>query len=447
MILSAWSQFLGQYLSEPSLNPVSSRETFLLRFCVVSPRVVPPIGVFSHVSVVDVNMRLNSTNGPRLHRRAFTLIELLVVIAIIAMLIALLLPAVQAARESARRAQCGNNLRQIGLGIHNFHDANSYIIPAMVGYMEPGGQFLDETASASATGAPGKYMDGIESAFQGNTWPWLILPYIGEDWASNNQPRYPFNGNGGNDGEKNYIVRTFFCPSRRAPMREVSPATALQNVEKTGNKNTQPGTCIDFAGNMGNSWNNSTTSTNALSPRLDQANGFFVVARVQSANMISTQASQSNRIFRYRGQLTFSNITDGLSNVLTLIEKHVYTGAMGVAQYPASGGTSIYRAANSGFTNPINGANPAHPQSDGSAFDARNPYNFLRHCSDDKDSNPNNTDPNSNYRIGSVHPGGWQGCLGDGSVKMFSWATDWQLTGRLGRRDDRTAPLWEQLNQ
>ena len=54
-------------------------------------------------------------------RRGFTLIELLVVIAIIAVLIALLLPAVQAAREAARRAQCINNLKQIGLAMHNYH--------------------------------------------------------------------------------------------------------------------------------------------------------------------------------------------------------------------------------------------------------------------------------------------------------------------------------------
>ena len=61
----------------------------------------------------------------RVRRFGFTLIELLVVIAIIAVLIALLLPAVQAAREAARRAQCVNNLKQIGLGLHNYHQVNN----------------------------------------------------------------------------------------------------------------------------------------------------------------------------------------------------------------------------------------------------------------------------------------------------------------------------------
>ena len=65
-------------------------------------------------------------------RRGFTLIELLVVIAIIAVLIALLLPAVQAAREAARRAQCVNNLKQMGLGFHNYNSSNGALPPAKI---------------------------------------------------------------------------------------------------------------------------------------------------------------------------------------------------------------------------------------------------------------------------------------------------------------------------
>lgn len=131
-------------------------------------------------------------------RRGFTLIELLVVIAIIAVLIALLLPAVQAAREAARRAQCINNLKQIGLGLHNYHStANSFPMGASLNPYQVGG-----TTSWNCWSAQGLMLNYLEQGALYNAANFMYAP----EW--NGTQAYPINST-----VVLTVINTFLCPS------------------------------------------------------------------------------------------------------------------------------------------------------------------------------------------------------------------------------------------
>src|SRR6188472_655592 len=99
---------------------------------------------------------MTSYVGPR---RGFTLIELLVVIAIIAVLIALLLPAVQSAREAARRSQCVNNLKQIGIAIHNYHSSFDCFPPGGMAAWNPNRKLVVSNGSFAAQARMLGYME------------------------------------------------------------------------------------------------------------------------------------------------------------------------------------------------------------------------------------------------------------------------------------------------
>jgi prepilin-type N-terminal cleavage/methylation domain-containing protein/prepilin-type processing-associated H-X9-DG protein len=132
-------------------------------------------------------------------RRGFTLIELLVVIAIIAVLIALLLPAVQSAREAARRAQCINNLKQIGLGLHNYHSANSKF--PMGNSLNLQGPNPTDFALWNSWSAQGLLLGYMEQTPVYNSINFAFGPYPVGQFGSTNLTA------------ANTVILTFLCPS------------------------------------------------------------------------------------------------------------------------------------------------------------------------------------------------------------------------------------------
>ena len=160
---------------------------------------------------------------PQRHHKAFTLVELLVVIAIIGILVALLLPAVQAAREAARRSQCSNNLKQIGIALHNYHDTHKTL---------PLGAFNLRQAWPS----------------NGTNWRALILPFLEQGTVydqlsftatSNFMAGGAAGGNAlsGNEVLRGLVVQVYACPSAMfAPLSEghQNPAGTVQNIHYAG---------------------------------------------------------------------------------------------------------------------------------------------------------------------------------------------------------------------
>jgi prepilin-type N-terminal cleavage/methylation domain-containing protein/prepilin-type processing-associated H-X9-DG protein len=203
------------------------------------------------------------------YRRGFTLIELLVVIAIIAILIGLLLPAVQKVRAAAARMACSNNLKQIGLASHAFHDANQFLVPAFIG-----DNSLDPDGWAS--------------------WAVLLLPYLEQSnvyayWDL----RHPASKQ--NPIAYQQQIKTYHCPSR--------PDFVLS----VGDFASPGGGLSDYAASIGTAAN-FVNSDGAIIP----CNGPY-----------GKDSANNPILLRWRGQLNLTSITDGTSNTLMFGEKHV----------------------------------------------------------------------------------------------------------------------------
>ena len=145
-----------------------------------------------------------SNRSMTVRSRGFTLIELLVVIAIIAILVALLLPAVQQARESARKTQCKNNLKQIGLALHNYHDSFEAL---PMGYC-----------------AAAPYIDGTTDTTNGWGWSTLILPYLDQGPLYN---QFNFGAPIQNFTGIQTQLPAYLCPSDLSPSGPISIQNAV----------------------------------------------------------------------------------------------------------------------------------------------------------------------------------------------------------------------------
>ncbi len=340
-------------------------------------------------------------------RQAFTLVELLVVIAIIGILIALLLPAVQAAREAARRSQCTNNLKQMGLALHNFHDVFNRMPPGCANDQPPFGTV------AAGTGWGSSWMVYIlayvEQGAVASKWKYDDVNYT----VTPNVPYPEQNGSGyGNPANKalvaNLLIPGYWCPS--SPMTQWAASFPTQMA-------------ASYVGIAG--------AANGLIPGFNEG---------RIGTYAGSPAAGGGTLF-INSKVKFADMTDGTSNVGMVSEQgnwvvtqngtkqewrgaKLYSFTMGIgsnSEYPGINGTAgDYRHFNcTTIRYSINyRPTPAWPDAPGDCS--------LGVCNDF----------GNNVPLSSTHPGGVNFLLGDGSVRFVSDTTLISTVAELAVRDD-----------
>jgi len=352
-------------------------------------------------------------------RRGFTLVELLVVIAIIGVLVALLLPAVQSARESARRMQCLNNMKQLGIAMHNFHDVQLRFpsagwyqwCNAMPNAVPPGINAADWPQNGCVVGYAGvnSFSNGPITSNQPTGtpwtgppnqaagWPFQLLPFVEQQAMQNQAGGYI----------RNTGVKIMVCPSRRPP-----------NIKLT-NGSAAGGKPLDYAAPY---FGPVVRDNASLNNDPNTIAGIIVPAE--------PPAAQGNRDNAVR----MAMISDGTSNTMLLGEKWLrpdqyLTGAWMDDHNFASaldqdgiriGDRSPVRDTNK---NPFTGAAVGSGDS--------NPC-----CDWWRDPNTQSPSPRLGSYFGGAHPGGMNVLAADGSVRGISWNIAQAVFATFGNKGD-----------
>ncbi|MFM7412459.1 MAG: DUF1559 domain-containing protein [Planctomycetota bacterium] len=347
----------------------------------------------------------------RLSVGGFTLVELLVVIAIIATLIGLLLPAVQSAREAARRTQCTNQVRQMTLGMHGVVSAN--------GYFPTGGVYpwpeLEDFVQGGKPLAPNK---------QGLSWGFQILPYLEEAATYSITETSQLT---------NTPVNLYFCPSRRPPTRSTySPScwlmdyaalVPIQSRTQLGDStfnvlissvNPGSGACARTWGFWGVKDNSNGITPKPASKLGTSYQGFWgVIVRGSYAVSRGTRGASVEDL-GYGGPVKPAKITDGTSKTAVVTEKRLRPSTYFQSEWYDDRGWS------DGWDPDTLRLTACWPQPDGDI------YRF-----------PNGAEVDvAGLVAGSAHRSGFSTGFADGSVRTLDYEIDLEIFNSLAHRAD-----------